>query len=409
MGLGPRSYLEIVGPDPDQPPPDGPRWFGIDELTEPRLVGWAAASADVAGAAARAGREGLRLGGVDVGRRTRADGVELEWRFTDPTFVVADGLVPFLIDWGTSPHPALAAPRGATILDLRAEHPDPPFVERYLRVIGVEMQVSHGGGAGTRRAVSNAVRRGRAPIGRRVSARIGRRLIRASQANIFMDKEFWTTVDRYIVDHFLPADSALEQAQATSAKAALPDIAVSPNHGKLLYLLAKILGAKRILEIGTLGGYSTIWLARALAPGGSLITLEFDPKHADVARANIGQAGLGRVVQVRVGAALEVLPLLEAEGRGPFDLIFIDADKINTVPYFTWALKLSRPGSLIIVDNVVRDGAVADAASTDASVQGMQRFYEAVKAEPRVDATVIQTVGIKGYDGVAILRVNDGA
>jgi hypothetical protein len=142
VGIGPRSYLEIVGPDGDQPPPDGPRWFGIDELTEPRLVGWAAASGDVAGAAARAGREGLRLGGVDVGRRTRADGVELEWRFTDPTFVVAHGLVPFLIDWGTSPHPALAAPRGATILDLRAEHPDPPFVERYLRVVGVEMQVS---------------------------------------------------------------------------------------------------------------------------------------------------------------------------------------------------------------------------------------------------------------------------
>jgi len=223
-----------------------------------------------------------------------------------------------------------------------------------------------------------------------------------------MDKEFWTTVDRYIVDNFLPADDALERAQATSAKAALPDIAVSPNHGKLLYLLAKILGAKRILEIGTLGGYSTIWLARALAPGGSLITLEFDPKHADVARANIGHAGLGRVVQVRVGAALDVLPLLEAEGRGPFDLIFIDADKVNTAPYFTWALKLSRPGSLIIVDNVVRDGAVADAASTDTSVQGMRRFYEAIKAEPRVDATAIQTVGIKGYDGMAILRVKDG-
>ena len=223
-----------------------------------------------------------------------------------------------------------------------------------------------------------------------------------------MDKELWTTVDRYIVDHLLPADDALERAQATSAKAALPDIAVSPNHGKLLYLLARILGAKRILEIGTLGGYSTIWLARALAPGGSLITLEFDPTHADVARANIGHAGLGRVVQVRVGAALDVLPLLEAEGRGPFDLIFIDADKVNTAPYFTWALKLSRPGSLIIVDNVVRDGAVADAASTDTSVQGMRRFYEAVKAEPRVDATAIQTVGIKGYDGVAILRVKDG-
>ena len=224
-----------------------------------------------------------------------------------------------------------------------------------------------------------------------------------------MDKEFWATVDRYIVDHFLSVDDALEQAQATSAKAALPDIAVSPNHGKLLYLVAKILGAKQILEIGTLGGYSTIWLARALAPGGNLITLEFDPKHADIARANIGQAGLGRAVQVRVGAALEVLPVLEAEGRGPFDLIFIDADKINTVPYFKWALKLSRPGSLIIVDNVVRDGAVADAASTDASVRGVQRFYEAVKAEPRVDATAIQTVGIKGYDGLAILRVKDDA
>ena len=223
-----------------------------------------------------------------------------------------------------------------------------------------------------------------------------------------MDKEFWTTVDRYIVDHFLPADDALERAQATSAKAALPDIAVSPNHGKLLYLLAKILGANRILEIGTLGGYSTIWLARALAPGGSVITLEFDPKHADVARANIGHAGLGRVVQVRVGAALDVLPQLEAEGRGPFDLIFIDADKVNTAPYFTWALKLSRPGSLIIVDNVVRDGAIADAASTDTSVQGMRRFYEAVKAEPRVDATAVQTVGVKGYDGLAILRVKDG-
>jgi Glyoxalase-like domain len=140
--IGPRSYLEIVGPDPDQAPPDRPRWFGIDELTEPRLVGWAAASTDVAGARARARHEGVLLGNVGVGRRTRADGVELEWRFTDPTVVVAGGLVPFLIDWGTSPHPALAAPPGATILDLRAEHPDPPLVERHLRVIGVDMQVS---------------------------------------------------------------------------------------------------------------------------------------------------------------------------------------------------------------------------------------------------------------------------
>ena len=140
--IGPRSYLEIVGPDPDQAPPARPRWFGIDELTEPRLVGWAAASTDVAGAEARARHEGLLLGDVGVGRRTRADGVELEWHFTDPAVVVAGGLVPFLIDWGTSPHPALAAPPGATILDLRGEHPDPPLVERYLRVIGVDMQVS---------------------------------------------------------------------------------------------------------------------------------------------------------------------------------------------------------------------------------------------------------------------------
>jgi predicted O-methyltransferase YrrM len=223
-----------------------------------------------------------------------------------------------------------------------------------------------------------------------------------------MDKALWTTVDRYIIDHLIPSDSGLDNAQATSATAGLPEIAVSPNHGKLLHLLARIQGARRILEIGTLAGYSTIWLARALPPGGNLITLEFNPKHADVARANIGQAGLGRLVQVRVGAALDVLPQLAAEGRGPFDLIFIDADKINTVPYFTWALKLSRPGSLIVVDNVIRDGAVADEASTDASVQGMQRFFAAVKAEPRVDATAIQTVGSKGYDGLAILRVNDG-
>jgi hypothetical protein len=140
--LGPRSYLEIVGPDAAQPPPDGPRWFGIDKLTEPRLVGWAAASPDVEAAAAKARREGLLLGSVGVGRRTRADGVRLEWRFTDPTAVVADGLVPFLIDWGTSPHPALSAPDGAVILDLRAEHPDPSLVERYFRVIGVEMGIA---------------------------------------------------------------------------------------------------------------------------------------------------------------------------------------------------------------------------------------------------------------------------
>ena len=224
-----------------------------------------------------------------------------------------------------------------------------------------------------------------------------------------MSKDLWTAVDRYLTDHLVPPDPSLDHALATSASAGLPEIAVSPNHGKLLYLLARVLAARRILEIGTLGGYSTIWLARALPPGGHLITLEFDPKHADVARANIGNAGLSRMVQVRVGAALDTLPQLAGEGRGPFDLIFIDADKVNTAAYFTWALTLSRPGGLIIVDNVVRDGAVADPATTDPSVQGMRRFFELVQSEPRVEATATQTVGIKGYDGLAIVRVTDAA
>jgi predicted O-methyltransferase YrrM len=224
-----------------------------------------------------------------------------------------------------------------------------------------------------------------------------------------MTKELWTDVDRYLTAHLVPPDAALDAALATSATAGLPEIAVSPNHGKLLHLLAKIQGATKILEIGTLGGYSTIWLARALAPGGHLITLENDPRHADVARANLGHAGVGRIVQVRVGAALDTLPQLVAEGRGPFDLIFIDADKVNTPSYFTWALTLSRPGILIVVDNVVRDGAVADASSTDQAVQGMRRFFELVRSEPRVEATAVQTVGIKGYDGLALLRVIDAA
>jgi predicted O-methyltransferase YrrM len=224
-----------------------------------------------------------------------------------------------------------------------------------------------------------------------------------------MTTELWTAVDRYLIDMLVPSDPALEAVLATSATAGLPEIAVAPNHGKLLHLLARIQGATRILEIGTLGGYSTIWLARALPTGGHLTTLEADPRHADVARANIGRAGLSRVVQVRVGAALVTLPQLAAEGRGPFDLTFIDADKVNTPPYFTWALALSRPGSLIVVDNVVRDGAVADPSSTDPGVLGMRKFFELVRSEPRVDATAIQTVGIKGYDGLAIVRVTDAA
>ena len=237
---------------------------------------------------------------------------------------------------------------------------------------------------------------------------VGGRKGRVSEAAP-MTKELWTDVDRYLTAHLVPPDAALDAALATSAAAGLPEIAVSPNHGKLLHLLAKVQGAKKILEIGTLGGYSSIWLARALAPGGHLITLENDPRHADVARANLGNAGLGRIVQVRVGAALDTLPQLEAEGRGPFDLIFIDADKVNTPSYFRWALTLSRPGSLIVVDNVVRDGAVADASSTDQAVQGMRQFFELVRSEPRVEATAVQTVGIKGYDGLALLRVIDAA
>ena len=218
-------------------------------------------------------------------------------------------------------------------------------------------------------------------------------------------EEKWTAVDRYITDLLVPADPVLDAVIEASSVAGLPQIQVAPNQGKLLHLLARLQGARSILEIGTLGGYSTIWLARALPSAGHLITLEADPKHADVARANIERAGLTDLVDVRLGPALDTLPHLAAEGRGPFDLIFIDADKPSIPDYFTWALKLSRLGSLIIVDNVVRDGAITDARSTDASVRGVRRFTELLAAEPRVSATVIQTVGIKGYDGFAIILV----
>jgi predicted O-methyltransferase YrrM len=180
---------------------------------------------------------------------------------------------------------------------------------------------------------------------------------------------------------------------------------VAPNQGKLLWMLAKIQGARNILEIGTLGGYSTIWLARALPPEGKLITLEVDPKHAEIARTNIARAGLSNLVELRLGKALDTLAQLAAEQRGPFDLIFIDADKPSNPDYFAWALKLSRRGSIIMVDNVVRDGEVINAASTDRSVQGVRRFNEILAAEPRVSATAIQTVGSKGYDGFAIALV----
>jgi predicted O-methyltransferase YrrM len=198
-------------------------------------------------------------------------------------------------------------------------------------------------------------------------------------------------------------DAARDGALQAVTDAGLPPISVTANLGKLLSLYARMISARKILEIGTLGAYSTIWLARALPPGGRLITLEADPKHAAIARANIARAGLSDVVDLRIGRALETLPGIASEG--PFDLTFIDADKVNTVAYFDWALDHSHAGSLIIVDNVVRDGAIADPASADASVQAMQRFFERLAGERRVEATALQTVGSKGYDGFALARV----
>ena len=218
-------------------------------------------------------------------------------------------------------------------------------------------------------------------------------------------QEQWTAVDRYISDLLVPSDPALEAALADSTAAGLPAINVAPNQGKLLHLLARLQGARTVLEIGTLGGYSTIWLARALPPGGQVVTLEVDPKHAAVARTNFVRAGLERVIELRVGRALDLLPQLAAERRGAFDLIFIDADKVNIADYFAWALKLSRRGSVIIVDNVVRKGAVADAASEDPAVQGVRRFNALLATESRVSATAIQTVGSKGHDGFALALV----
>ncbi len=215
----------------------------------------------------------------------------------------------------------------------------------------------------------------------------------------------WKEVDGYITDQLIPADPVLEEAQAANAAAGLPTIDVAPNQGKLLHLLARVAGAKRILEIGTLGGYSTTWLARALPEGGRLITLEFDAKHADVARKNIARAGLDGVVTLRLGAALDTLPLLVEEGEGPFDLIFIDADKKNIPNYLKWSLKLSRKGTLILVDNVIRDGEVIDASSQDPNVQGARQLFDMLKSEPRLQATALQTVGSKGYDGFAMAVV----
>jgi caffeoyl-CoA O-methyltransferase len=220
-----------------------------------------------------------------------------------------------------------------------------------------------------------------------------------------VNQKQWTEVDQYITERLVPPDPLLEAALQATADSGMPLINVAPNQGKLLNILAQALGAQRILEVGTLAGYSTIWLARALPAGGRMITLEVDPKHAEVARANIARAGLADVVELRLGPAIETLPQLAAERPAPFDLVFIDADKANTAAYFEWALTMTRRGGMIVVDNVVRDGAVIDADSPDASVQGVRRFMDALAREPRVTATAIQTVGSKGYDGLAIATV----
>ena len=215
-----------------------------------------------------------------------------------------------------------------------------------------------------------------------------------------MDQDAFTAVDAYLVEALLDRDEILDQALSDARAAGLPMINVAPNQGKLLAMLAELVGARRILEIGTLAGYSAIWMARALPPDGQLITLEYETKHAEVARRNIERAGLAERVEIRVGAALEILPHL----RGPFDLVFIDADKPSNPDYFEWALKLSRPGGLIVVDNVVRSGGVANPKG-DASARGTRRMFEIIAAEPRVTATAVQTVGSKGWDGFCLVRV----
>jgi len=217
--------------------------------------------------------------------------------------------------------------------------------------------------------------------------------------------DLWTSVDEYVCDQLIPANPAIESALEASAAAGLPEIQVSPAMGRLLQLYVRMLQARRVLELGTLGGYSTIWLAGGLPPGGRIISIESETHHAEVARINLARAGYAEQVEVRTGEALTLLPELLEENGQPFDLIFIDADKVNTPAYFTWALRLSRPGSLIVVDNVVRAGEVSNARTADTAVQGMRRFLEMAAAEPRVDATAIQTVGAKGYDGFSIVRV----
>jgi len=220
-----------------------------------------------------------------------------------------------------------------------------------------------------------------------------------------MTKKVWEAVDRYFDKMLIPHDSTLDDALAAAAAAKLPAIQVSSVQGKFLHLLARILGARNILEIGTLGGYSTIWMARALPEGGRIITLEADPKHAEVASKNFARAGVEGKVELRLGKALDTLPKIASDGRGPFDLFFIDANKSNMPEYFEWSLKLARTGSVIIADNVVREGAVLNAKSKDADIQGIRRFLEMVGKEKRVSGTALQTVSTKNYDGFALVLV----
>ena len=215
----------------------------------------------------------------------------------------------------------------------------------------------------------------------------------------------WSEVDSYFAETLIGSDSALDEALAANAAAGLPSIDVSAPQGKLIHLLARMTGARKALEIGALGGYSTIWIARALPDDGRLITLELNAKRADVARRNVARAGLSGKVDVRTGAALATLPKIEAEGHGPFDFVFIDADKTNNAAYLEWSLRLSRPGTAIVVDNVVRDGAVVDAGSADPEVIGVRRMFEMMAREPRLSGTAIQTVGAKGWDGFALAIV----
>jgi len=220
-----------------------------------------------------------------------------------------------------------------------------------------------------------------------------------------MTEERFEAVDRYLGELYVPAEDALTATLAANAAARLPAIAVSPMQGKLLQILARMVGARRILEVGTLGGYSTLWLAGALPADGRLITLELDARHATVARANFVRAGLADRIEVREGPALKSIEALHAEGADPFDFFFIDADKVNSPNYVTWALKLAHPGSVIVIDNVIRDGAIIDPNSRDPAVLGTRRLHDLLASEPRLSATAIQTVGDKGYDGFAIALV----